>query len=147
MSTALERAEHLAERKHVGEAMGKWQSHHARLDSSAKVCESDPEPQDVAHDIDVIARPQTRADCTNGPRPCPWATCRYHLATEATQDVLEMEHSCALDLASDGTRSVADIAELLGVSRQTVNVTLQRAMEKVRKQMAKHEPSPRKNPT
>lgn len=25
-------------------------------------------------------RPRTRADCTEGPRPCPWATCRHHMA-------------------------------------------------------------------
>jgi len=25
-------------------------------------------------------RPKTRADCIDGPRPCPWLSCRYHLA-------------------------------------------------------------------
>lgn len=25
-------------------------------------------------------RPKTRADCVNGPRPCPWIGCRYHMA-------------------------------------------------------------------
>jgi len=24
-------------------------------------------------------RPVTRADCADGPRPCPWTTCRHHL--------------------------------------------------------------------
>ncbi|MDX1469839.1 MAG: hypothetical protein R3258_10915 [Acidimicrobiia bacterium] len=24
-------------------------------------------------------RPKTRADCINGPRPCPWLGCKYHL--------------------------------------------------------------------
>ena len=26
-----------------------------------------------------IERPQTRAECIDGPRPCPWISCRYHL--------------------------------------------------------------------
>jgi hypothetical protein len=30
-------------------------------------------------DIDRL-RPRTRADCINGPRPCPWVGCRHHLA-------------------------------------------------------------------
>lgn len=25
-------------------------------------------------------RPRVRADCQEGPRPCPWATCRHHMA-------------------------------------------------------------------
>lgn len=29
-------------------------------------------------------RPRTRADCINGPRPCPWVSCRYHLAVDVT---------------------------------------------------------------
>lgn len=27
-------------------------------------------------------RPRTRGECINGPRPCPWIGCRYHLGTE-----------------------------------------------------------------
>jgi hypothetical protein len=30
-------------------------------------------------DIEQL-RPRTRADCLDGPRPCPWFRCRYHLA-------------------------------------------------------------------
>ena len=32
--------------------------------------------------IDGIARPITRADCIDGPRPCPWVSCRHHLLLE-----------------------------------------------------------------
>lgn len=28
-------------------------------------------------------RPVTRADCADGPRPCPWIRCRHHLLIEA----------------------------------------------------------------
>jgi hypothetical protein len=26
-----------------------------------------------------FVRPQRRSDCEDGPRPCPWVGCRYHL--------------------------------------------------------------------
>lgn len=29
-----------------------------------------------------IRKPRTRADCVDGPRPCPWVTCRHHLAID-----------------------------------------------------------------
>lgn len=29
-----------------------------------------------------IQRPLTRADCVDGPRPCPWVGCRHHLLIE-----------------------------------------------------------------
>jgi len=30
-------------------------------------------------------RPKTRADCIDGPRPCPWLGCRYHLGVEVEE--------------------------------------------------------------
>jgi hypothetical protein len=29
-------------------------------------------------------RPRTRGDCIGAERPCPWASCKYHLAVETT---------------------------------------------------------------
>lgn len=29
-----------------------------------------------------IPRPRTRAQCQDGPRPCPWVACRHHLLLE-----------------------------------------------------------------
>jgi hypothetical protein len=31
---------------------------------------------------EMHARPRTRADCIDGPRPCPFVGCRYHLAID-----------------------------------------------------------------
>ena len=31
------------------------------------------------------SRPQTRGDCVNGPRPCPWVGCRHHLLLDLTR--------------------------------------------------------------
>src|SRR5512146_49766 len=54
------------------------------------------------------ARPRVRAECVNGPRPCPWTSCRHHLGDDARE-------SCALDVADRGGLDVRAIARLLGV--------------------------------
>lgn len=56
--------------------------------------------------------PRTRADCEQGPRPCPWTRCRHALPGGA----------CALDFAAEygGEVSAADVAAALQVSRQRV---------------------------
>ena len=38
----------------------------------------------VAEESDRPSRPVTRGDCQDGPRPCPWVSCRYHLALDVT---------------------------------------------------------------
>lgn len=35
-----------------------------------------------SYSIDGVQRPRTRAECIDGPRPCPWASCRHHLLLE-----------------------------------------------------------------
>jgi len=107
-------------------------------------------------DVEAIERPETRGDCIDGPRPCPWVGCRYHLlvdvnsrgdlalnrrtgqsrrdtlyATEQSVELVEewmdiaidrlstMRETCALDVAERGEHSVPELAELLGISRQS----------------------------
>lgn len=61
-------------------------------------------------------RPRCRAQCKNGPRPCPWVSCRYHLYLNVCRggrlrfkwgpDVIaaleKMPDTCALDVADRG---------------------------------------------
>lgn len=68
-------------------------------------------------------RPRTRGDCKDGPRPCPWASCRHHLLLEVSEDfgtiklnhpgksLDELEDTCALDVAD---RVDAGTAPLFG---------------------------------
>ena len=81
---------------------------------------------------DLPSKPRTRGECEDGPRPCPWLTCRYHLAIEVGRRTgqLRLNHpgleetgelppdaeSCALDVAEQGPRSQAEVAEALGNS-------------------------------
>ena len=77
------------------------------------------------------ARPRTRADCADGPRPCVWVGCRHNLYLEVSERTgsikiasdhapEELEHSCALDLADEGGMTLEAVAAALNVTRQRV---------------------------
>lgn len=77
-----------------------------------------------------IERPKTRGDCVNGPRPCPWVSCRHHLYLDVKpngnllvrQDVEieDMTESCSLDVADRGGATMEEVGAALGISRQAV---------------------------
>jgi hypothetical protein len=72
-------------------------------------------------------RPRSRLECANGPRPCPWVSCRYNLYLDVTASgsirvnlpiaVDKMRESCVLDF-DDRPQSQVEIGDLLGLSRQ-----------------------------
>lgn len=74
----------------------------------------------------VFDRPKTRGDCAGGPRPCPWASCRYSLLLDVTEggtikvngELEEMRETCALDVADRGGITVEEAGELLGGLRR-----------------------------
>jgi len=69
-------------------------------------------------------RPRTRGECVNGPRPCPWVSCRHHLGLDIDphgsikvrpdHELSELEHSCSLDVADAGDHVLEEVGELLG---------------------------------
>lgn len=75
-------------------------------------------------------RPRTRGDCVNGPRPCPWASCRHHLYLEVSPEtgairlnfpnleLEQLEHTCALDIADRGTMTLDVVGDLINVTRE-----------------------------
>lgn len=73
-------------------------------------------------------RPRTRGECIDGPRPCPWVSCRYHLEHPA--------ESCALDVADRGPSTVRRIGKLLGMPQTTVSWVIGQAVAKLRTQLA-----------
>jgi hypothetical protein len=89
------------------------------------------------------ARPLTRAECRDGPRPCLFVSCRYHLYLDVDpssgsvrlnfpdQEVWELEETCALDLAEAGTVTLDHIGELLGVTRERVRQIEQGALRRL----------------
>lgn len=74
-------------------------------------------------------RPTRRSQCVDGPRPCPWVTCRYHLHLDLVVkdgETVVRENpnyhegagvdSCALDVAARGPLSSKDAAPIIGIS-------------------------------
>lgn len=92
----------------------------------------------------IPQRPRTRGECVDGPRPCPWVSCRYHLLVEVAggsrlralgaapaagvatlvdqwvADLDELPESCALDCAEDGERTLDEVGVLVGLTRERV---------------------------
>lgn len=80
-------------------------------------------------DGSVDVRPLTRGECRSGPRPCPWMSCRHHLAVDVSvfgalkvnfPDVEDgaLPASCALDVAERGGLSLEEVGALLNVTRE-----------------------------
>lgn len=96
-------------------------------------------------------RPKTRADCKDGPRPCPWVGCRYNLYLDVTSvgslkvarpgtHPWDMVESCALDLAdrpplpwSEDGLTLEEIGAALNVTRERVRQIEREALRKLRR--------------
>jgi hypothetical protein len=84
-----------------------------------------------------MQKPKTRGDCVNGIRPCPWVSCRHHLYLEVDQvtgsiktntdippdgdeaeAVMNMPHTCSLDVADQGPHLLEEVAANLGLVRE-----------------------------
>jgi hypothetical protein len=105
---------------------------HAREVEDARADDGQPLP----------VRPKTRAECVGGCRPCPFVSCRHHLAIDVSRvgsitvhgDPSEMEETCALDIADQNKDGVTldEIGRLLGpVTRERVRQIAKSALEKV----------------
>lgn len=87
------------------------------------------------------ARPTRRSECVGGMRPCPFVSCRHHLALDVTEagsmrltaELLEdMADTCALDVADRGPNGYSVIARALGVSLERARQICEAALVKVR---------------
>lgn len=78
-------------------------------------------------------RPRVRGDCIDGPRPCPWVACRYHLALDVSSGGGLQIHfepgdldpatgqpmpTCALDLADSRDLTLESIGAILGCTKE-----------------------------
>lgn len=112
-------------------------------------------------------RPRTRGECRGGERPCPWVSCRYHLAhgrlpaptrrvghalerAAATRllDALERRaleiidtgaESCALDVADRGEHTLEEVAEAIGTSTERARRDEETALDRFGRRMGKVE--------
>jgi hypothetical protein len=77
-------------------------------------------------------RPERRSECAEGPRPCPFVSCKHHLYLDVSPqtgtiklnfpelEVWELTESCALDVADRGAQPVERTSELLNVTRERI---------------------------
>lgn len=101
----------------------------------------------MEHNDAVVAeydRPITRGDCLpggcNGARPCPWVSCKAHLAIDVDErtgsikvnfpetEVWEMGATCALDIADEGGKTLEEIGTLTNLVRERVRQLEVRAL-------------------
>lgn len=87
-------------------------------------------------------RPTKRSECINGPRPCPWVSCRYHLLLDVTSrgriifnrdTIEECEHTCALDVAAEFPQGMTleDVGTFFDISRERVRQIEDEAMDQL----------------
>ena len=89
-----------------------------------------------------VERPQTRDDCRDGIRPCPFVSCKWHLWMDVTPsgtithnfpgvEPWDLNPSCALDVADSGPFGLEDVGAVLNVSRQRVDQIVKAALPKL----------------
>jgi hypothetical protein len=98
-------------------------------------------------EIDAL-RPKTRAECVDGPRPCPWVSCKHHLALDINEEtgsiklsrpdleVWEMPETCALDIADRGEHTLEQVGAALNVTRERLRQIETKALLQLRAEPA-----------
>jgi hypothetical protein len=83
-------------------------------------------------ETDDVERPQTRADCVGGARPCPFVSCKHHLYLDVSArtgaiklnfpdlEVWEMSETCALDIADRGGTTLEEVGAIMNLTRERI---------------------------
>jgi hypothetical protein len=83
-------------------------------------------------DVDDVIRPKTRAECTEGERPCPFVSCKHHLYLDVSArtgaiklnfpdlEVWEMTETCALDVADRGGTTLEEVGAIMNLTRERI---------------------------
>lgn len=76
-------------------------------------------------------KPQKRIDCINGPRPCPWISCKHHMlwaffkplkmSDDSILELMEkLPETCTLDAAENGPLTLEEVGSIFGITRERV---------------------------
>lgn len=105
--------------------------------------ENDPEEQALRSDLESM-RPQRRSDCVNGPRPCIFVSCKFHLYLDVNprtgsvklnfpdKELWELPQTCALDVADQGGITLEEVGEIMNLTRERVRQVETRGVQAMR---------------
>jgi hypothetical protein len=77
-------------------------------------------------------RPESRGECADMERPCPFVSCKYHLYIDVHPvrgsikinfpdlEVWEMTDTCALDIADRGGITLEEVGQIMNLTRERV---------------------------
>jgi hypothetical protein len=83
-------------------------------------------------DVEGVEKPETRADCKDGERPCPFVSCKHHLYLDVSArtgaiklnfpdlEVWEMTETCALDIADRGGATLEEVGAIMNLTRERI---------------------------
>ncbi len=103
----------------------------------------DPEEQELRGELEQM-RPKTRAECAEGPRPCLFVSCKYHLYLDVNprtgsvklnfpdKELWELEQTCALDVADRGGITLEEVGTIMNLTRERVRQVETRGIHSMR---------------
>ena len=89
-------------------------------------------------------RPRSRSECAEGPRPCAFVSCKYHLYLDVKNEtqsiklnfphleVWEMEQSCSLDVAEKGGLTLEEVGRIMNLTRERIRQVEAAGIDKLR---------------
>ena len=91
-----------------------------------------------------IPRPESRAECREEMRPCPWVACKHHLYLDINPETgsikinfpdlepWELKHTCALDVAERGGITLEEVGEIMNLTRERIRQVEVRGLLKLK---------------
>ncbi|MFT3764328.1 MAG: sigma factor-like helix-turn-helix DNA-binding protein [Minicystis sp.] len=88
-------------------------------------------------------KPRMRAECVDGPRPCPYVSCQHHLYLDVSSrtgaiklnfpdlEVWDMNETCALDVADRGGTTLEDVGAIMNLTRERIRQVEVKALAKL----------------
>jgi hypothetical protein len=113
----------------------------------------DPELDAILREMEA-ARPRSRAECANGPRPCPFISCKHHLYLDVNpstgsiklnfpdKELWQLGETCALDVADRGGITLEEVGSIMNLTRERIRQVETRGLLKLRA-IAEDEPRAR----
>ncbi len=88
-------------------------------------------------------KPRARSECVDGPRPCPFVSCKHHLYIDVSPrtgaiklnfpdlEVWDMGETCALDVADRGGTTLEDVGAIMNLTRERIRQVEVKALAKL----------------